>query len=258
MKFGREHSRALASLALAATLVALSGCNALDRVSKIGEQPELSAIDNPQTKPGYRPISLPMPPPQVSERQPNSLWRAGSRGFFKDLRATRVGDLVTVVINFNESGTLQDSTTRTRANTETNNVTSLLGFQNTINRLAKLSGSSAGQTPNVLDLASNLSNGGTGQIQRQETVNLRLAALVEQMLPNGNMVLYGHQEVRLNFEVRELQLGGVIRPEDIAPDNTINYDQIAEARISYGGRGQITDVQQPRYGSQLLDVIMPF
>jgi flagellar L-ring protein precursor FlgH len=243
------------SLLAAALLATLGGCNALDRISKLGEQPQLTDITNPQTQPGYRPISLPMPPPLVSERQPNSLWRNGSRGFFKDLRATRVGDLVTVVINFNESGALQDSTTRTRANTETNNVASLLGFQNTINRLAKLS---SAQTPNVLDLTSNLSNVGTGAITRQEQVNLRLAALIEQMLPNGNMVLYGHQEVRLNFEVRALQIAGVIRPEDIAADNTINYDQIAEARISYGGRGQITDVQQPRYGSQLMDVIMPF
>jgi flagellar L-ring protein precursor FlgH len=252
---GRVPSLFFRPLLAAALTTALAGCNALDRISKLGEQPPLTAIENPQTKPGYRPVSLPMPPPLVSERQPNSLWRNGSRGFFKDLRATRVGDLVTVVINFNQSGTLQDSTTRTRSNAETNNVASLLGFQNTINRLAKLT---SAQTPNVLDLTSTLSNVGTGQIARQEQINLRLAALVEQMLPNGNMVVFGHQEVRLNFEVRELQVAGVVRPEDIAPDNTINYDQIAEARIAYGGRGQITDVQQPRYGSQLMDVIMPF
>jgi flagellar L-ring protein precursor FlgH len=255
MNFGQVPRFAPRSLALVAAAALLAGCSAMDRIAHIGEQPELSSIENPQTKAGYRPVSLPMPPPLVTERQPNSLWRNGSRGFFKDLRATRVGDLVTVVINLNESGTLQNSTTRTRANTEDNNVLSLLGFQNTISKLAKVS---SAQTPNVLDLTSNLSNTGTGSIQRQEQVNLRLAALVEQLLPNGNMVLYGHQEVRLNFEVRDLQLAGVIRPEDIAPDNTINYDQIAEARISYGGRGQITDVQQPRYGSQLLDVIMPF
>jgi flagellar L-ring protein precursor FlgH len=252
---GRVPGLSLRTLLAAVLVASLGGCNALDRISKIGETPPLTDIENPQTKPGYRPISLPMPPPLISERQPNSLWRNGSRGFFKDLRATRVGDLVTVVINFNQSGTLQDSTTRTRANTETNNVASLLGFQNTINRLAKVT---SAQTPNVLDLTSNLSNVGTGQIARQEQINLRLAALVEQMLPNGNMVVFGHQEVRLNVEVRELQIAGVVRPEDIAPDNTINYDQIAEARISYGGRGQITDVQQPRYGSQLMDVIMPF
>jgi flagellar L-ring protein FlgH len=252
---GRVPGLPLRTLLAAVLAASLGGCNALDRISKIGETPPLTDIVNPQTQPGYRPVSLPMPPPLISERQPNSLWRNGSRGFFKDLRATRVGDLVTVVINFNQSGTLQDSTTRTRANTETNNVASLLGFQNTINRLAKVT---SAQTPNVLDLTSNLSNVGTGQIARQEQINLRLAALVEQMLPNGNMVVFGHQEVRLNVEVRELQIAGVVRPEDIAPDNTINYDQIAEARISYGGRGQITDVQQPRYGSQLMDVIMPF
>jgi len=99
---------------------------------------------------------------------------------------------------------------------------------------------------------------GTGSIEREEEITVRLAGLVTQILPNGNMVIYGRQEVVVNFEKRILQIDGVIRPEDITTANTISYDQIAEARILYGGEGQITDVQQPRYGQQLYDVIFPF
>jgi flagellar L-ring protein FlgH len=81
---------------------------------------------------------------------------------------------------------------------------------------------------------------------------------VTQVLPNGNLVVQGRQELRVNFEVRELQITGVIRQQDISSTNTVSYTKLAEARISYGGRGQLTDVQQPRYGQQLLDIIAPF
>ncbi len=243
----------LASLLLAGTM--LAGCNAFDRLAAIGEQPALTQIQNPQADPNYRPVSLPMPAPIVSQHQPNSLWRQGSRQFFKDQRATQVGDILTVIIQINDRGQLQNQTTRTRTNTETDNLNNLLGFTGAIGHF--LPGHGTG-VPKLADINSNVNNTGTGQINRQEQINLRLAALIDQVLPNGNMVLHGRQEVRINYEVRELQLAGVIRPEDISNQNTISYDQIAEARISYGGRGQLTDVQQPRYGAQFLDVILPF
>ena len=242
----------LAAVALATVL--LGGCNAFDRLGRIGEKPELTPIENPLAAPGYKPVSLPMPPPQVAERMPNSLWRAGARTFFKDLRATRVGDILTVVINLNESGTLANSSTRTRTTSEADSITTLFGFEHQFKHFLS---DQATNTPSV-GIAGKTSNAGTGAIARSEAVNLRLAALITQVLPNGNLVLDGHQEVRVNFELRELRLIGVIRPEDIAPDNTISYDQIAEARVSYGGRGQMDDVQQPRYGSQLLDILLPF
>ncbi len=109
-----------------------------------------------------------------------------------------------------------------------------------------------------MDLDSDLSNAGKGDVTRTEDIKLNVAAVVVQRLPNGNLVIHGRQEVRVNFEVRELYVAGVVRPEDITPDNMISHDQIAELRVAYGGRGQLSDVQQPRYGTQVLDVILPF
>ncbi len=249
----RSACQPLVGVALVAAL--LAGCNGLDRLSRIGEKPELTPIENPLAAPGYKPVSLAMPPPQVAERAPNSLWRTGSRTFFKDLRATRVGDILTIVVVLNDSGQLANSTTRTRTTNEQDAMTALWGFQEDIRK--HLTTQPAGTVPTI-NVTGATNNQGTGQINRTEQINLRLAALITQVLPNGNLVIDGHQEIRVNFELRELRLLGVIRPEDIGPDNTVSYDQIAEARVSYGGRGQIDDVQQPRYGSQLLDILMPF
>ena len=110
----------------------------------------------------------------------------------------------------------------------------------------------------LVDLDSSMTNDGRGRIDRNETISLRVAAVVTQQLPNGNMVLFGRQEVRVNMEVREIVVGGVIRAADITAENTVSYDEMAEARIAYGGRGQISDLQQQRYGAQALEILMPF
>lgn len=241
----------LASLGLA--VIALAGCSALDRMANIGEAPKMTDIANPQATTGYKPVSMPMPAPITAERQPSSLWAAGSRGFFKDQRAGRVGDILTVLIEINDEAKYENTTTRSRTNTDKAGIASLFGLQSPINRI--LPGS---DNATLVDTSSSLSNEGKGAIDRSEEIKLKIAATITQVLPNGNLVVIGRQEVRVNYEVRELQIAGVIRQEDITTLNTISYEKMAEARISYGGRGHITDVQQPRYGSQMLDILLPF
>ena len=248
------NTRTLTRLVVATTaLLSLSGCM-LDRLSEIGAAPKMSDISNPKKVAGYKPVTMPMPAPVNTTRQANSLWQEGSRAFFKDQRASDIGDILTVVVAINDGAGLSNSTTRTRTNSNSADMNGLFGFEGTLGEVFPEGITGA----NLVDLASALSNAGTGVVDREEEVNLRVAAVVTQRLPNGNLVLYGRQEVRVNFEVREVVIGGVIRPQDIGTTNTVSYDQMAEARIAYGGRGQLTDMQQPRYGSQVLDIIMPF
>lgn len=238
--------------AIVLTGVALAGCSAADRVANIGEQPALSAIQNPTIQPGYRPVSMPMPEPVVATYSPNSLWRSGSRAFFNDQRASRVGDLVTVRVEITDSAQIANQTSRNRTANEELGGSGIVGYQ--LERLLP-----PGPTAEVIaDFDTNSSSGGQGSVNRSESLTTTVAAVVTQVLPNGNMVIEGRQEVRVNFEVRELIVAGVVRPEDIDASNTIESSKIAEARIAYGGRGQITDVQQPRYGQQLFDILMPF
>jgi flagellar L-ring protein FlgH len=235
-----------------AGLAALAGsCSAIDRLKNIGEQPKLAAIENPVEQPGYRPVQMPMPTPQPASYNPNSLWRNGSRAFFKDQRAHQIGDILTVTVNITDSARIANETQRSRTGSTTSNVTTLLGRKTVPIFNTTIPGAIA--TTN-----GNESNDGQGSVNRQEALTTNVAAVVTQVLPNGNLVVEGRQEIRVNFEIRELVIGGIVRPEDIQSDNTIDSTKIAEARIAYGGRGQIMDVQQPRYGQQVLDVILPF
>jgi flagellar L-ring protein precursor FlgH len=227
----------------------LAACGAATRISQIGEMPPLSTIQDPHQQPGYKPVSLPMPTPMVGERRPNSLWQAGSRAFFKDQRAANVGDILTVVVNFDEKAIFDNETQRQRTSSENEQINNLFGLQ------ARFP-NSLGTNP--INVAGAGNHDGKATMNREEQVNLQVAALVTQVLPNGNLVVQGRQELRVNYEVRELQLMGVIRPQDITSTNTVDYSKLAEARISYGGRGQLIDVQQPRYGQQLLDILQPF
>lgn len=241
-------------LTLALSTTALSGCNTLNRFTEIGAEPKLTRVENPTRRPEYQPVSMPMPRPSAPSPYANSLWRPGSRAFLKDQRADEVGDIVTVLIDIQDSAKLSNKTSRSRVNSEDAQLPALGGFET---KLAKLLPDAVDPT-SLIDFASNTSNSGEGEIDRDEAISLKVAAIVTQTLPNGNLVILGRQEVRVNFEIRELLVTGVIRPEDIGSDNAVSYDKIAEARIAYGGRGHISDVQQPRYGQQLFDVVFPF
>ncbi len=243
------------TVAVSLIAVSLSACNMINRLSEVGSAPALSTIENPaHIVSGGQQVSLPMPPPVEVERSPSSLWRPGSRAFLKDQRAAEVGDILTVIIEINDSAAISNRTNRSRVNAEDASATSFLGYEASLASILP----TAVDATDLVDLDSTSSSEGAGAVARDESINLRVAALVTQVLPNGNLVVAGRQEVRVNYEVRELQVAGLIRPEDITSTNQINYDQIAEARIAYGGRGQISDVQQPRYGQQVFDIIWPF
>ena len=237
-------------LAVIAFLAAtLAGCNAADRISNIGKAPDLSPMVSPPTT-----VAMPMPAPEEIVYQPNSLWRSGSRAFFRDQRAARIGDILTVLINVADSAKVNNSTKRSRSNSESAGVNNLFGYESYLGKVFP----DAVDNTSLADLSSDGSSAGEGSVDRKETIDLTVAAVVTQVLPNGNLVIAGRQQVRVNYEVRDLLVSGIVRPEDISDTNTVQHTQIAEARISYGGEGQISDMQQPRYGQQLFDIIMPF
>ncbi|MFZ3034218.1 MAG: flagellar basal body L-ring protein FlgH [Parvibaculum sp.] len=246
--------RVLGLIATTTLAASLGACGSLDRIENIGKPPTLAPISNPTQAPGYQPVSMPMPAPEHIVYQPNSLWRSGSRAFFRDQRAARIGDILTVIINISDSAKVDNATKRSRTNSESAALPNFLGLESNLKHVLP----NAVDPTALVDATSGGSSAGTGTVDRKESVELTVAAVVTQVLPNGNLVIEGRQEVRVNFEVRELMISGIVRPEDISSTNTIKHTQIAEARISYGGRGQITDVQQPRYGQQLFDVVMPF
>lgn len=239
------------TLLMLSALGLLAGCGSMERLSRVGRAPDMSPVASPTADPAWRPVSMPMPAPQEAPSMANSLWRPGSRTFLRDQRAAQVGDLITVLVSIQDEAQLQNRTQRARNGTDTVGVPQLFGMQT---RWLP----SAASPEKLLSTAGNQTSDGNGTVRRTETVTLRLAATVTQLLPNGNLVVAGRQEVRVNAELRELQVQGVIRPQDIASDNTIRHDRLAEARIAYGGRGTLSDIQQPRYGQQLLDIILPF
>lgn len=237
-----------------ASLLLLSACSGMnERMSRIGkpvpmlETGEYAAAD-------HKPVSVPMPAQTVEARAPNSLWQSSRQTFFKDQRASKVGDILTILIDIKDEAQLDNKTERTRAAGEKAGIPNMLGLESYLGKVLP-----GAVDKNALASASTGSNHtGDGSIEREEEIKLKLAAMVTQVLPNGNFVIRGSQQVRVNNELRELLLDGIIRPEDILNNNSVSYEKIAEARISYGGRGTLSDVQEPRYGQQFYDVVFPF
>jgi flagellar L-ring protein precursor FlgH len=240
-------------LLLGATALSLTACaGTMDKLSRTGERPEMSAIGNPQTAGGYKPVSWPMPDPEGSSvRTSNSLWQPGSRAFFRDQRAARVGDILRINIAIADQAKLDNKTDNQRDTKE-----SIAPLAYPLDKeITKYIGPHPGTWANI---TGGTSTNSTGKIDRKETINTQVAALVTQVLPNGNLVIEGTQEILVNYEIREVSVKGVIRPEDINSDNTIESNQIAQARIVYSGRGQISDKGQARWGYQVLEALSPF
>lgn len=233
----------------------LSGCAMTNRLTDTGSAPPLTQVQNPTQLPSYQPVTMPMPQPTkpgVPSNQSNSLWQTGAKAFFKDQRAKNVGDILTVNVNFNEKSVFDEKNERKRESKEKATLNALLGGY----KIAE--NSNLIENGSLIDLSSTPETKGSGKIEKTTNIVTTLAATVTQILPNGNLVIWGRQEARLNNEVKEVQITGVIRPEDITSSNTIPLEKIAEARLSVSGRGQLSDLQQPGWGQQILDIVTPF
>lgn len=235
----------------------LAGCaSTLEKLDRIGQAPEQSAVVNPQEKPDYKPMSWPMPENQPPQKQyANSLWQPGARAFFRDGRAARVGDILKVNININDKAEVNNETQGKRDINNQSAAPALAGFED---KLVHFLPAAKLNPAEVLNITGATDTKGKGTIKRKEQIVTQVAASIIQILPNGNFVISGKQEMNINNEMRELGIKGVIRPQDISSDNTVDSTQIAEARITYGGRGQLMDVQQARWGGQIIDAVSPF
>ncbi|MBK4216383.1 flagellar basal body L-ring protein FlgH [Paracoccus caeni] len=231
--------------------LALTACG---RVDHLGRPPELTS---PRQTPEF--VAMTNPPLEipVDSGRPEaaaSLWAGTTSSLISDRRAASRGDILTVVIQIDDRAEISNSSGRSRAAGEDLSIPDMVGIpQRLANRLPE-----GASFDNLADASSSSTYKGSGNISRRDKLTLRVAATVIDTLPNGSLQIEGTQEVRVNYELRELTVSGFVRPADIDRDNEIAYDRIAGARISYGGRGQITDVQQPRYGQQVADILLPY
>ena len=241
-------------VALTALLAPLAACST---VSEAVKGPELAPVGYPASLVPREQSVMPMASAREPSPQPasaNSLWRTGARAFFNDQRAGRVGDILTVNIDIDDSAKTTNATNSSRTSSSKAGVPHLLGLESTIGKVLP-----GGFDPaNAIETGSSSSNAGAGQVNRSEKISLTIAAVVTGILPNGNMMIQGTQEVRTNTDLRQLTVAGIVRPEDISSANTIRHTQIAEARISYGGRGDIARVQKTPAGQSLVERFSPF
>jgi flagellar L-ring protein precursor FlgH len=232
-------------------LLALGGCARLDHV---GKAPTFTPANETPEHVAMLYQGLPLTTQNQRTVDGSSLWSGSRQSLLGDRRANKQGDILTVVIEIDEEASISNDTSRSRSSAESLELPQLFGLPQKLDQKLPTGASSA----SAVDLGGRSSSSGSGSVSRSEQLELRVAATVVDVLPNGVLAISGSQELRVNFELRELLVTGYVRPDDISRQNEITYDKIASARVSYGGRGQITDVQQPRYGQQILDVILPF
>ncbi len=248
-------------IAILISVCLLTGCGIPDQLATIGKPPELSQIQDPTRLKGYQPISMPMPTPTVlrSDRSA-SLWEAGSKAFFKDQRAGKVGYVITVVVAIDQSESISMTPSIERKSQGVSVVTNALGLESKSEKLfpKKQSVSPGSSNPNWLNVSSDPKLSGNASYTVADKMQFKIAATVLQILPNGNMVIMGRQEIRLVNEVREIQIRGIIRREDVSASNIIGGEKISELRISYGGRGELSDMQSFPWGQQIMNKVLPF
>lgn len=249
-----EKASAMRHLCGLAVILALAGCTP---GSEIGRAPEFNSDRTGQDFTAMMTEGMPrdiLPPAQPETVAVASLWTGDRGSLLGDRRAINRGDILTVVIEIDDSAAINNSTDRSRSGSQEMSVPQLFGLPQ---RLQGRLPEGATVSPAV-DLGSASQFEGAGSVRRNEQLELRVAATIVNVLPNGVLEIAGTQEVRVNFELRELLVTGFVRPADISRQNEVTYDKIASARISYGGRGQISDMQQPRYGQQAAESVLPF
>ncbi|OXE36612.1 MAG: flagellar basal body L-ring protein [Phenylobacterium zucineum] len=236
----------------ALALVPLTACST---VKDVVRGPEMAPVGYPSALMPRDQVILAANTDRASQpASANSLWRSGARAFFIDQRAARIGDILTVQIDIDDSAKTSNSSTATRKSDMSAGVPHLLGLESSLGKILP----GAFSPTNALETTSSSSNAGAGSVNRSEKISLTIAAVVTAVLPNGNLVIQGTQEVRTNAELRQLTVAGIVRPEDISSANTIKHTQIAEARISYGGRGDISAAQRTPAGVALVQKFSPF
>lgn len=241
--------RSILILGLAA--VTVSACA---RLGEVGQTPDLSSPADGNEVFAMNVVPVPDVQDVPARAQGASLWTSGRASLLGDRRASLRGDILTVVIEIDDSAEFSNSSERERSGSEQVGIPNLLGLPQRLDELLP----EGATLSDAVDFDSTSRSSGEGAIRRNEQLTLRVAATITEVLQNGVLRLEGSQEVRVNNEVRELLVTGYVRPEDISRQNSIEYDRIAAARISYGGRGLMTDVQRPRYGQEIVDTVMPF
>lgn len=230
----------------------------IDRLKTVGELPKLNKVSLPMTEDNYSPVEW------VEEDKTelknniyslrNSLWNSKSKFFLQDTNPRRVGDIITVSINISDKAELDNNTKRSRKSKDLGGNPILLGIEKAVDNVLPFGINPLGE----VSINSNTDYEGNGEIDREEIISTQIAAMITQILPNGNLVIHGKQEINVNYEIRQISIDGIIRQQDISVSNSISSEQIAEARILYGGRGNLSEAQQPKIGSQVMDIIYPF
>ena len=245
-------------LFLILTVIAVTtGCSG--RLNDLGQEPAFTPIGHNQeyltgVDRRHTGVLGNAPRPTQANYSEGSLWNSGPSSLFGDRRAQSLGDIMTIVIEISDEASISNSSNRGRSGSDDLSIPNFLGIPQVLNKRLP----EGADLSTAVGVSSSSSASGNGSISRNEEITLRVAATVVDILPNGHLVVKGNQEVRVNYELRDLQVAGIVRPQDISRQNEITYDKIAGARIAYGGRGQVSDMQQPRYGQQLADSILPY
>jgi len=232
-------------------MILVAGCG---RLQDVGRAPGFTPLEGSHAHHAMYSSPFPESADPSAPQDAASLWTSTRASLFGDRRAARRGDILTVVIEIDDKAEISNATDRSRTGSTSMGMPQLFGIPQRLDEKLPAGASMA----DAVKAQSTSSFSGDGSVARKEKLQLRVAATVVEELPNGVLRIEGQQEVRVNFELRELVVTGYVRPGEISRQNEITYDKIAGARISYGGRGQISDVQQPRWGQQIADHVLPF